>query len=391
MPEINSENGEIRYCVNVRSSDCPETLWYSLSEEYGDLISERSDAPLVALLIPAMARGEDIYIEGTVSERLYYNLSGSYQHLLQMIIPSLRPIQIHPAEVKPAHVSGSGVATGFSAGIDSFCVLADHWYAADIPRGCRLTHLLFNNSGSHGHGDNGRNLFRERYARLKPTAERIGLPFIAIDTNIDDFYKSLSYQQTHTPRNASIALFLQRGLGCYLYASTFHYRDVFIGSTYDMAYSDPITLPLLSTEAIDLFSVGSEYTRVEKTLRVADIEDSYLALDICTRGDKAGNCSTCWKCKRTLLTLEIAGLLERYNGVFDLNAYRRVRESYIAEVLKSEDPLLHEIAVFAKDCRFQTPDASRLYMYALTNAVARQARRMASLPHWVAKKVGHKY
>ena len=377
-PQIIHHNGQVQYSVHVSFSNSSEILWYSLSEEYADLISERSDAPLVALLIPAMALGEDIYIQGTISERLYYNLSQSYQRLSQIIIPSLHLIKIYPSKVLQADTKGSGVATGFSAGIDSFTVLADHWYA-DVPKGFRLTHLLFNNVGSHGHGDDGRSLFKERYARIRPTAERIGLPFIAIDTNMDDFYKRINFQQTHTSRNASIALLLQRGIGRYLYASTFKYTDAYIGPSYDSAYSDTITLPLLSTGAIDIFSTGSEYSRVEKTLRVANIEDSHLALDICVKGHKAGNCSICWKCKRTLLTLEIAGLVDRYEKVFDLDAYRRVREFYIAEVLRSSDPLLREIALFAKEQRFQIPDSSRSFAYTLLNVVTKQARRMLNL------------
>lgn len=391
-PEIIYENGEVRYCVNVRFSDRSESLWYTLSEEHGDLISERSDAPLTALLILAMARNEDIYVEGIVSEKLYHNLSGLYQSLLQNMIPSLklRRVNIYPAEVQPAYMSGSGIATGFSGGFDSFCVLADHWYTDTPKEGLRLTHLLFNNVGAHGYGGNGRRLFRERYARVKPAADRIGLPFIAVDSNINDFYKMFSYQQTYTPRNASVGLLLQRGIGHYLYASTFHYKDLFIGPSYDMALSDPIALSLLSTEAIDIRSVGSEYTRVEKILRVAEIEDSHSALTVCTRDDKAVNCSVCWKCKQALLTLEIAGLLDRYSEIFDLDAYRRVRDSYIAEVLRSEDPLLREVAVFARERKFQTPDTSRLYVYMLTNSITNQARRLAYLPHWMANKVKRK-
>src|SRR4028118_737543 len=198
-PEL-AKQDNFQYRVRVSFSEGTETLWYSLGEEYADLVSDRSDAPLVALLIRAMACGEDIHLDGTISERLYYNLSRSYQHVLRAVIPSLRLINIYPDNVQPATQRASGVATGFSGGIDSFSVLADHHYT-DVPTGFRLTHLLYNNVGSHEKG--GSRLFRERYEHIRPTAERIGLPFIAVDTNVSAFYSGFKFQQTHTPRNAS--------------------------------------------------------------------------------------------------------------------------------------------------------------------------------------------
>ena len=95
-----------------------------------------------------METGEDIQVAGTVSERLYYNLTRPAQAVLQEVLPSLHHIDIHPEDVKPASEEASGVATGFSSGIDSFAVLADHYYADKVPSNFRLTHLLYNNVGS---------------------------------------------------------------------------------------------------------------------------------------------------------------------------------------------------------------------------------------------------
>jgi len=388
-PELTHRNGYIQYCVQVRFLGERKALWYRLSEEYADLVSDRSDAPLVALLIPAMLRGEDIHLEGTISEKLFYNLSGPFQKVLKLIIPSLHFITIIPSEVQPALSRGEGVATGFSAGIDSFCVLADHHYA-DVPKGFKITHLFFNNVGSHGPGENGnRRLFQKRYARIRPTTEKIGLPFIAIDTNMDSFYQGLDFQLTHTLRNASVALLLQRGIKRFLYASAYHYPNVFIGPSYEMAYSDTITLPLLSTETLDLISAGSEYTRVEKTLKVAKIADSYQTLDVCTEEDARTkiNCSTCFKCKRTMLTLEIVGELDQYRDVFDLDTYWRIRELYIAEVLCSKDPLLREIASFIKISGFKVPLSSRLYAYTRLFLIAKRIKRVIRMPYKMARKI----
>ncbi|MCP4143991.1 MAG: hypothetical protein GY752_01760 [bacterium] len=361
-PQIVQENNQITYRVDVESIRGNETLWYSLHESYGDLLSKTCDAPLVALLIPAMAIGEDIHINGMISERLLYNLSVPLQKLLQLIIPSLHQIKIHPEDVccdKPSLVSG--VATGFSGGIDSYCLLADHYYSKVSER-FKITHLLFNNVGSHGSG--AEQLFRERYERLVPVAELLGLPFLMINSNLDSFYdKKLSFQQTHTIRNASVALLLQGGIGRYMYGSAYHYSDAFVGPSTGTGRTDNITLPLLSTDTLDAFSVGGEYTRVEKTLRVAELLDSYKHLDVCVNAYNTNgytNCSTCWKCLRTLATLEIAGCLERYSASFDLNAYKSSRVKFFATLLGSNDPLPREIVQFAKDRKYSFPVSSHI-------------------------------
>ncbi len=356
------ENDQLFYRVAVESFKGKETLWYRLNKSFGDLVATSCDAPLVGLLIPAMATGEDIHIDGEVSERLLYNLSRPYQTLLRHVIPSLRPVRIFADKICASRACPPlGVATGFSGGIDSYCALADN-YHGNVLDGFKITHLLFNNVGSHG--KDGEGLFQKRSERLAPSAERLGLPFVMVNSNLGTFYgKGLGFQQTHTPRNGSVALLLQGGIGRYMYASAFSYSNVFVGRAKEMACTDTISLPLLSTETLDAFSVGSEYTRVEKTLRVAEIPESYGSLDVCTDtlpDPGYTNCSKCPKCLRTLATLEIAGLLELYAGSFNLDAYRSRRSMFFAELLGSRDPFHKEIIQFSRERNYPYPVASRL-------------------------------
>jgi hypothetical protein len=86
-PEILQQENEIVFRVRVESSEGTENLWYSLKKKFSDFVTDFCDAPLVALLIPAMAKGEDVHVAGIISEKLWYNVSGPYQRLLQHIIP----------------------------------------------------------------------------------------------------------------------------------------------------------------------------------------------------------------------------------------------------------------------------------------------------------------
>jgi hypothetical protein len=147
-----------------------------------------------------------------------------------------------------------------------------------------------------------------------------------------------------------------------MYASAYHYLDVFLGPTDSLAASDVASLPLLSTATLDAFSVGSEYTRVGKTLAMTQVPNSYEMLDVCVRPAKPSgrtNCSECWKCLRTLATLEIGGYLNLYTKAFDLDLYYQVRHRYFATLLDSDNPLLREVVDFARERNYPIPMWSR--------------------------------
>jgi hypothetical protein len=364
-PEISERDGKATYSVEIESRNGSSTLWYSLPNEFAGFLVDRCDAPLLALLIPAMQSGEDVYISGAVSEKLFCNLAKPYQALLKHVLPSLKYVNIYPNSLSVLDNRAAGVATGFSGGIDSYCVLADYYFSL-APFSCKVTHLLFNNVGSQGAG--GEALFRKRFNRLAPIAERIGLPLLMVDSNLDDFYSihgpNFAFQQTHTPRTVSVALMLQGGIGRYLFASAFSYPDVRVGPTNGMGYSDPVALPLISTEVLDACSVGSEYTRVQKTRRVADIRESYSMLDVCGKPTYQGghiNCSRCFKCMRTLVTLEMLGLIDRYSDCFDLDVYEQFKSKYIGKVLTSRNPFPREIRLSARERGHSFPLSSYFY------------------------------
>ncbi|MFO1488658.1 MAG: hypothetical protein U1F65_09290 [Verrucomicrobiota bacterium] len=352
-PEIRQLNGETTYSVRVESSEGAQTLWYRVENEYAEFLATASDAPLLALLIFAMTLGEDIHLDGEVSERLWFNLAGPYQRLLRQTIPALRPVKIIPSGIYAPARRGKAVVTGFSLGVDSYCVLADHHYAA-APVGFRLTHLLYNNVGSHGKG--GERLFLERCENVRPVAARIGLPLIRVNSNLAAFYQTKhSFQQTHTPRNASVPLLLQQGVGTFLYAASYQFLDCTFGSTPDIGRSDNGALPLFSTPTVEMHSAGSEYTRVEKTIRISDLPDTHSSLDVCVGNERGGNCSQCRKCLKTMFTLEVAGRLDRYSRVFDLELYRKKRDAFLPTILVGKHPLQKEIARFARKQQFPIP------------------------------------
>lgn len=345
--KVIADGKNVKISCFIEYGDSKKELWYCLDQEYQDFLTvDKLDGFLVGLLLLAMKHKEDIYIDGAISEKLFYNLTNYFIKIVTLLIPSLHPIKIFPKELHNGKNSETvgGVVTGFSGGIDSFCVLIDHLYNY-VPQSYKITHLVLNNVGSHGEG--GRDLFNKRYQRLLSFAHESQLPFIKIDSNLDDIL-SMEFRNTHTTRNVSAILILQKLFGKYLYASAHKYQNCFIGESPDASVIDPSAIHLLSTETTECISTGCQYSRVEKTIKVAELEPSYRYLDVCVHAvDAAENCSTCWKCARTLLTLEIIGKHTLYHQVFDLNKFAQIKGDYISSIIDKQTPLEQEVIQLA--------------------------------------------
>jgi len=362
-PEIieNEENVKIQcYFEYLEGSDY---LWYSLDKKYSKyLVTEKLDGFLLGLLILAMKKREDIYLDWPVSEKLYFNLTNYYIKILSTTAEELQPVKIIPSafDKGDTYTCEKAVGTGFSGGVDSFCTIYERLFKEDIPESFKITHFVFNNVGSHGdfNMDRAQELFNERYEMLKSFPEGIGKDFIKIDSNLSDILK-IKFEPTHTPRNLSVILLLQKLFNKFYYASAYCYTDCCIKFDSGCSASDPITLSLLSTETLDFIPEGSQYTRVEKTEIISDFELAQRYLNVCV--NEGENCSVCFKCMRTILTLEILGKMEQFKKVFNFDKYYWAKCGYITSILKdSQNALGNEILELAKSKNFTLPLKSRL-------------------------------
>ena len=88
-PEIIQQHDTVKIQAPIEHASGREYLWYEMEGNYARYLTSKLDGFLVAVLPGAMARGEDIQVNGTVSETLLYNLTNSYMHLLRgMQIPN---------------------------------------------------------------------------------------------------------------------------------------------------------------------------------------------------------------------------------------------------------------------------------------------------------------
>jgi hypothetical protein len=343
QPEKVNINGKVRLQAKFEAAGIKNVLWYETDEKYAPyLTSERVDAFLVGLIWLGLKTGQNIIVNGLLSEKLFYGLN---HHLIPLIaqLYKYKTIQIQCDNLVSTPLPNEGaVGTGLSCGIDSLSTVYEH-LGKSVPEHYQITHFTFFNTGSNqmmGSKQWQEKIFQERVEWAKACAAELGKELIVVDSNINEVLK-MSFVKTHTLRNISALLVFQKLFRVYYYSAGYHVLQAKFNQ--DSASYDAISLPMLSTENVNFYSAGSSFTRVQKTKMVSDFEISYSYLNVCLF--KTKNCGRCLKCKRTLLTLDILGSIEKYKNVFNLNAFYKIKDSYINEVLASRnnDPLFKDI------------------------------------------------
>jgi len=376
------DNDEVKLSVSIDSEQlgCKE-LWFSTPEQYAHGFCEnRLDGFLVGMVFPAMQYGEDIHLEGCVSKKLLFNLNNYAIPLLMTFSPSAKRIKIIAEETTTERLNCSGIGTGFSGGVDSFCTIYERYELEKDPD-YRINSFLFLNVGSHGPGGSdeeeifARKLFHNRYNYLNALPNELGLDFIPLDSNLHSFHP-WGHQLTHSLTTVSGVLILQNTYSKYYCASTglsysllLKFFEVY--QNRDIAIFDPMLLSLLSTESLELIPDGTQYTRIEKILRIIDYEPVHHYLNVCVSGQESHeNCSVCSKCCRTLMTLSSIGKLDEFSNLFDIGKYKKKAElRFVCQqvLLQHKDPFARASIKLARENGIKFP--SCLVCYTLVRLI----------------------
>lgn len=362
-PEIIERGNDIILQAKFQSEDKEDILWFSTKKDFGKYFChERGDAFLVAMLLYAMKRGENIHILAPISERLYYTLTKHFIKVIADVFPGYHRIQIFGnVDPKPLKNAG-GVGTGFSCGVDSFCTVIEH-FEISCPATYKITHLAFFNVGASGDygGDHSRNLFNKRIEEVRLCAEDLNIPLVTLDSNISEILE-LEYEPTHTIRNVAAVLSLQKLFTIYYYSSSHGIHQFQLNSA-GSGYYDLFTLNMLSTETISFYSSGEIYSRFQKTDIISNYSLSYKYLNVCFIAEK--NCSRCRKCIRTLVSLDLLGKLDHYDKVFDLIDYQTNRSRYLGLIMceRKKDDLFQEVYIEMKRKKFYFPIGAYFYYF----------------------------
>jgi hypothetical protein len=281
-----------------------------------DIWFESADAPLLpsvegfasALVIPALAAGRQMVIEGAVTADWAGNAARAtnlvcgwwnYPRLAPRCLSTLAPAP-PPGDRGPTPVAG----LAFSAGVDSFFTLHTSPYPVEA--------LVF----VHGFDMTLAETARADRVRagLTKAASAIGARPITIRTNLKThpLFRGVSWDRSHGGALAAVGHMLSNHIDTWLISSSYQRTlDRAWGSRWDLD-------PLWSGAGLSVHHIGEQYSRADKLERLAGSDLARAQLRVCweNRDDRL-NCSRCGKCVRTRLLLCALGLLDQFPTLDD--------------------------------------------------------------------------
>lgn len=331
-PKVISDSETAILEVYINIDNKREKVWFKVDKKYEQyLCYERSDAFVIAVLNFAMRNRHDIICDAPISEDLYYNIDKYLIDAISSYNPLFYRTKIEANIATDTLPCAGAVGTGISCGIDSLHVLACQTNLRFKKH--NVTHLTFNNVGSHGEGSHAKKLYQERLALPKRFAEEYGFEFVASDSNLMDVI-SQSHFKSHTYSSMFAVYCLQKLYSIYYYASSgYRYHEfTLIDKEYNSCGSyEMLLLPLLSTKNLRIYSEGEGMSRLTKLKDVVNYQPSYKYLNVCLK--TSANCGVCEKCVRTLLEIDALGKLDKYKDVFDVEYYKQHKQWYLIQML----------------------------------------------------------
>lgn len=327
------------------------TLWYEFDKQYDIFLSDdRCDAAVVALIFSAIRDGfKEISSEIPMSEKLYHNLK--YQ-----IIPQLANSNRGASRIKlnipttPVVYQAPLVVTGMSRGVDSFATYVEYLKECDLDS-FRLDAFTYFQVGAH-HGtdaqyhsiESSQELYINQLEKTKEFCNKYNFKLIDVATNIDRvlnmkaIFQDKGFFATHTNRNCSVVMLLQKLISKYYYSSTYQLSNFIVSFNTDMAHYEKWLLPLLNTGSTEFYQSNQDWSRLQKVQKIAKYPECQDYLQVCLI--KTGNCGHCMKCKRTLIELDSMGedVLNSFGKSFDLDDYKQnYRKKWFSEILVEKD------------------------------------------------------
>jgi hypothetical protein len=330
-PEIIYNENKARLQTDINVDGNIKSVWFEVEKKYGEyLCYERSDAFVIGVLNYAMRNGHDIRCIAPMGEELHYQLTNYLIEAVYKNSKTLYKIKLISDIDTTILKSANAVGTGISCGIDSFHAISTH--TSTIYPNHNITHLAFNNVGSHGEGERAVELYNARKKMAMDFSNEYGFEFVKSNSNIYDVIPQ-NHLLTNTYTSCFAIYCMQKLYSVYYYASAHAFFEFSLidSEKKSTAYYDLLILNNLTTKSLKILSQGATETRLEKIQLVSEYMPSYKYLNVCTQ--TAINCNKCEKCTRTLLALDALGKLDNYSSVFDINYYRKNAQKYYTKLI----------------------------------------------------------
>ena len=338
---INFENLPAGARVTVEIFDdvlnTTKNVFFSVPEEYKDyLITEVEDAFVYAAMVPALVTGQDIIVEGAISD-YFYNSSKTLIYLLSKAYkcPEINIIcdSVVHVDFKPEKVGAA-----FSGGIDSLATFINH-SGVNCPEEFRISQLALFNVGAYGNDyEKSHKSFEADAKRAAEFAEYVNLPLVLVDSNVAELYthEAIYHNSVHVVFCLFSAIIeLQKLWKVYYKSSSYRIDTITIDEISE--HFDSLLTQLSSNNCFQIFIAEANMSRVDKTKLIANSEFAKKFLYVCsmdlfvnnhglykTKSNKP-NCSECNKCYWTMITLDYLGVLKDFDKRFDFERYYRIK------------------------------------------------------------------
>lgn len=306
--------------IQMRDEKNPQTIYFSVDKK--DAKSLVIDAtPFVSIMLLAcMKTQENITVEGsTLSEQFLLNLTPLMRQLSRWD-RSFHQISITSKVKKDTLKSGEN-ASFFSGGVDSF-----YSYLKAKKTKKKITIFLF----VHGFDIEleNRSFFMNVRQGLQKIASEENIRLITLKTNAKRIVEPyVEWDWAHGGSLAAVAQLMRGSISTVTIAGALRTDQLFPYGTH------PKLDHLWGTERLRPIHDGNEYDRLGKVMNV--VGKSPLALKhlrVCNQNLKGKyNCSRCFKCLWTMMTLECAGTLKKattFDSMIDLEAVKRMRYTF---------------------------------------------------------------
>ena len=323
------EKNRASLCASVTIREKEACVYFSVEQEYGSyLTDDRADAFVVGFLTTAMRLGEDIVCASPISRRLYYQLTNYLIPCMAANMEIYHPIAIHAPLTDAVLPCQKAVGTGWTGGVDCMYTLMTHLEAQEPSR--RLTHLLIANVGTLESEDNPALLEIMAQKAKNGIAAEMGLQVISVDSNLQ-LLQDENYLAVAGFRLPAAVLALQKLFGVFLHSGAYEFSK-FSFDPENSAYYELLALSCYETDTTVFYSTGSQISRIQKLRELSVYPPAQKYLHPCIYAH-IENCGKCGKCVRTEAALYALGTLERFDKVFDVDAFYQKLNDHLVDVL----------------------------------------------------------
>jgi hypothetical protein len=282
-----------------------------------------------------MSLSTDVVVHGEVSPSLLRNLEEFQAAWICWCPQKYQKIEIQ-AEVEreqPITIPEEKAIAAFSGGVDSCFTVFRHkngHYG-------RLTRNL--QAGLMVHGFDiplaQKQVFERAAEKSRAMLASLGVELIPMATNFRELGQD--WEDVFGAAVASTLMLLRGGYTVGLLPSSYTYQSLFLPWG-----SNPLTDPLLSSNAFQIIHDGTAFNRIKKIQELTHFPAALQSLRVCWEGEQLDrNCGHCEKCIRTILGFRVMGIglptcFEQDvtdRQILDIKTSKKSQVTYFEEIL----------------------------------------------------------